>query len=187
MTPILGIWASQISGHLWAPAGAYDALATVTVPSGGAATVDFVGIPTGYKHLQIRGIARTTQAVSEPALYYRFNGDAGSNYSVHRLGGNGSSAYAQSSTSTTVIGNYGPAGANLASNIFGTNIFDVLDYANTNKNKTARLLTGLDYNGGGNVALCSGAWYNTSAITSISIFSDANFTQFTTFALYGVK
>ena len=34
--PILGIWASQISGKLWAPAGAYDALATVTVPAGGA-------------------------------------------------------------------------------------------------------------------------------------------------------
>ena len=29
--PILGVIASQISGHLFAPSGAYDSIATVTV------------------------------------------------------------------------------------------------------------------------------------------------------------
>lgn len=187
MSPILGIWASQISGRLWAPAGAYDALASVTVPSGGAATINFAGIPTGYKHLQIRAIARTTQAVSEPSLYYRFNSDTGTNYSNHRLAGSGSSAYAQSYTSANAIANYGPAGASMGANIFGTNIVDILDYANTSKNKTVRILSGVDSNGGGTVAMYSAAWYSTNAITSISIFSDNDFTQYSQFALYGVK
>jgi hypothetical protein len=48
--------ASQISGHLYdGPFGAYDSLATVTL-SADAASVTFAGIPSGYKHLQIRAI-----------------------------------------------------------------------------------------------------------------------------------
>jgi hypothetical protein len=46
MTPILGIMASQISGHLWEPQGAYDALSTVTL-SANASSVSFTGIPSG--------------------------------------------------------------------------------------------------------------------------------------------
>jgi hypothetical protein len=30
VSPILGIYASQISGHLFAPSGAYDSIATAT-------------------------------------------------------------------------------------------------------------------------------------------------------------
>jgi len=58
MSPILGIYASQITGHLnpFTPTGSYDALASYTVPSGGASTITFAGIPTGgqYTHLQLR-------------------------------------------------------------------------------------------------------------------------------------
>jgi hypothetical protein len=64
MTPLLtGVFASQISGHLTPPytlTGNYDALGTVTVPSGGLSSVTFAGIPqTGYSHLQVRIMAVT--------------------------------------------------------------------------------------------------------------------------------
>jgi hypothetical protein len=39
--PVLGIIASQMSGHLFAPSGAYDSIATTTVGSGGAASITF--------------------------------------------------------------------------------------------------------------------------------------------------
>ena len=63
MTPIIkGIVASGISGHLippYSPTGSYDALAVYTVPSGGASSIIFAGIPqSGYQHLQLRGIVR---------------------------------------------------------------------------------------------------------------------------------
>ena len=87
--PILGIMASQISGHLWAPEGAYDALSTVTL-STTTASIEFAGIPTGYKHLQVRGFAQCNRATyGTDDIKLRFNGDSGSNYSYHALRGTG--------------------------------------------------------------------------------------------------
>jgi molecular chaperone HtpG len=48
MTPILGIIASSFRSAA-GPDGAYDALATVTVPSGGLASITFAAIPNTYK------------------------------------------------------------------------------------------------------------------------------------------
>jgi hypothetical protein len=76
---------------------------------------------------------------------------------------------------------------------FGVSIVDILDYANTNKYKTVRVLSGVDFNGtlagyGGYVGPLSGNWRNTSAITSIKINAQTgNFTQYSQFALYGIK
>jgi hypothetical protein len=191
--PILGIMASQISGHLWAPAGAYDALATVTVPSGGLASVTFAGIPTGYKHLQIRSIARTSSGGYETVLLYRMNGDSTyTNYfGRHLLYGDGSSAAAAANNSSAFTGAAigTTAGGLTASNVFATTIVDILDYQNAYKNKTLRGLGGIDTNTGGTVSFASSLWLNTAAVSSISIvpYDGSSFAQYTQFALYGVK
>lgn len=192
MSPILGIWASQISGHLWQPAGAYDALATVTVPSGGAADITFAGIPTGYKHLQIRALAQTNRGASVDSLQFTFNSDTGSNYSWHTVQGDGSSASALAFATQTYarIGDGTIGGATGSGGYFGSGIIDILDYASTNKNKTIRGLTGVDLNGGGRVGLGSGLWQNSStAISSISIAPQGGtlFLQHSSFALYGIR
>ena len=195
MSPILtGVIASGISGNLtppWSPEGAYDALATVTVPSGGAANITFAGIPTGYKHLQIRSLTRSSEAATIGGIYMQMNNDTASNYSWHRLFGDGSSAQAgAASTTTWILCGIAPStNWSGTSNMFSANILDVLDYSSVVKNKTVRALTGVDVNGGGNIALHSGAWYNTStAVTSIT-FSPFNgsWQQYSQFALYGVK
>jgi hypothetical protein len=192
--PILGIMASQISGKLWAPAGAYDALATVTVPSGGAASVTFSGIPTGYKHLQVRYIVQTnrgTYGISEYAL--NFNGDTSSNYSYHELQGDGSGASGLGFANQTAIRGDGTIGTTTGGT-FGAGVLDILDYANTNKYKTTRMLEGVDINGtiagyGGRLALISGNWRNTNAITSMTFipYTGTLFSQYSQFALYGIK
>ena len=69
-------------------------------------------------------------------------------------------------------------------------IFDILDYTNTNKNTTTRALTGNETNGtaGQAILFSSGNWRNTAAITSILIYpSSGNFSQYSSFALYGIK
>jgi hypothetical protein len=67
-------------------------------------------------------------------------------------------------------------------------VIDVLDYGNSNKNKTIRSLAGFDNNGNGNIDLWSGAWYNTNAITSLVLTAvTTTFSVNSTFALYGVK
>ena len=176
----VGIYASQISGHLWAPSGSYDALATVTVPAGGVSSISFTGIPSGYKHLQLRMFHATTTNLDNVQM--QFNGDTGSNYSWHELYGSGSSAAAGSSTSTTFIRTL------LAFDAPASAVVDVLDYSSSTKNKTVRTITGVDDNGGGYIVLRSGLWMNTAAITSIVLSKqNYNFSQYSQIALYGVK
>ena len=77
-----------------------------------------------------------------------------------------------------------------ASSAFGPLVFDVLDYADTNKYKTGRSLFGSDGNGSGWIMLSSGNWRNTAAITTIQLRPSAGGNTFVTnssFALYGIK
>ena len=172
----------------WEPQGAFDALSTVTVPSGGLASLTFAAIPNTYKHLQIRAIAKDSQASASHSLRMQFNSDTGSNYTYHALTGDGSSASAGALTSQTnlfpgfVMGTTG-------TNVFAVSIHDILDYANVSKNKVIRTLSGVDNNGSGNIGLFSGLWINTNAINSVTILPAAstNFTEFSQFTLYGVK
>jgi hypothetical protein len=179
--PILGILAS--SRPAFELVGSYDSLATVTVPSGGAASITFAGIPQGYKHLQIR-YTNTTATVNQN-LVFQYNGDTGSNYAWHRLLGDGSSAIADSTASTTGM-TIGRSGGNSTS--FAGGVFDLLDYASTTKFKTARTLYGTDQNGSGLIFLASGLWQNLAAVNSITITpASSGFSQYSSFALYGVK
>lgn len=183
----LGIIASSISGRLWEPQGAYDALSTVTL-STNTASVTFAGIPQGYKHLQIRCTTRESLGSSFGGMYIRLNSDTGSNYAWHRVWGDGASTFAGASTSTTAqLGGIIATTTGTAS-VFSSAIIDVLDYT-ANKNKTMRSLTGLDYNGSGYVGLHSGLWMNTAPITSITINPDSgqNWQQYSQFTLYGVR
>lgn len=166
----------------WEPQGAYDALSTVTVGTA-VSTITFAGIPTGYKHLQIRALGKATASAY---LKTAFNGSA-TGYADHYIDGNGASATAGASTSATFITTFG-AIANTTANVFGVIIIDLLDYANTNKNKTMRALSGVDYNGSGNIDLSSGLWANTEAINQISFtLNTGNFAQHSQFTLYGVR
>lgn len=183
----------------WEPQGAYDALSTVTVPSGGVASVTFAGIPTGYKHLQIRGITQTnrTTYTTDNAYLSVGNGtiDTGANYSKHNLYSdfqNGSAVYADATTNATdacnIFTTTGVASA------FGGFVMDILDYADSNKYKTIRTLSGADANGtvagyNPSVGLASGSWRSFSAITTIRFtpLTGTLFNQHSQFTLYGVR
>lgn len=188
----VGIYASQISGHLWAPNGSYDALGTVTVGSTSVASIEFTGIPQGYKHLQVRFIGRCgVSGEYSQAVYMRANDDSGANYSRHSLGGNGTgSPYAGGAGSSTYayVG-YITGPASIASG-FGAGVIDFLDYSSQTKSKTIRSLTGYDRNGAGDLAIHSSSWYSTAPVTSLKFLVElagGSFTQYTQFALYGVK
>lgn len=183
MSPILGIYASQISGHLFAPSGAYDSIATTTVGAGGTSSITFSSIPSTYTHLQIRGLSLNSANVD---YVLRYNGDSGSNYRGHVLYGDGSSAIAANTFGGTYTGN--DIAFNSGTTYPVAFVTDILDYANTNKNKTLRGLYGTDANGSGQIVLISGLWMNTSAVTSITITAvSGTFSQYSSFALYGVK
>lgn len=188
LTDYTNMLAGNAVWNPWQPAGAFDALATVTVPSGGAASVTFAGIPTGYKHLQIRGIANNAETSGYNNQALRFNDDSANNYAVHYLAGNGSSASASAQTSGNKINDIFRIPPT-SSGIFGAFVVDILDYASTTKAKTVRSLNGGDSNGSGWIGLHSGLWFKTpEAITSMTFLSSSgNFGQYSQFALFGVK
>ena len=166
----------------------YEPISTYTVGSP-QASYTMSSIPATYTDLVL-----IIQATTISANYnLRLNGDTGSNYSWHNLQGDGSSATARNGTNQDQMYGNSAAGGGAPASDFGAMVVDVLDYANTNKYKTIRMLSGVDLNGtvagyGGIIELMSGSWRNTAAITSITILpSNPNFVEYSSFALYGVK
>ena len=187
MSLIIGILDS--GGAAAGAGGSYESIATVTVGSGGAANVTFSSIPADYNHLQIRFIARGNGS-SYQYLSIRYNSDSGNNYSDHFLQGDGSSASAGQVSGSSATRSDLTNATGSATSTFGAGVIDILDYKNTNKYKTTRGLTGIDQNGSGGVALGSGLWMSTSAITTIVIQvrgGTESFTEYSQFALYGIK
>lgn len=160
--------------------GQFESIATVTIGAGGASSASFNSIAGTYKHLQIRAMGSLTSGGGECKI--EFNGDTTvTNYYNHVLYGSGSTAAAASANNTSF-------GFQLDSAAVGGGVLDILDYANTNKYKTARNLSGNDTNGGGYITFRSGLWKNTNAITDITIRpASGNFAQYSQFALYGIK
>jgi len=193
MAPILGIWASSKS-TVAADTGAMFPLQVITVGSAGAASVEFTNIPNTYTHLQLRYTAQTnrgTYGIAEYAL--TFNSDTATNYGYHAVYGDGAGTTAIAYSTQNSIRGDGEIGTSTGGT-FGGGVLDILDYANTNKNKTVRWLGGVDINGtiagfGGRVGLFSGLWRSTSAITSVKLvpYTGSLFTQNSSFALYGIR
>lgn len=157
----------------------YESIATVTVGSGGSSQIDFTSIPSTFKHLQLRAYAKGSTNLYSPI---RFNGDSPTtNYKLHELYGNGTSVTSVADSNAYI------------NNILGTNfngvIMDILDYTSSNKNKTVRMLSGINNNGTGSVLFTSILWMNsTDAISSIRFtVNTGNFAEYSKFALYGIK
>lgn len=185
--PIIGITDSQkISKYL----GFYEPISTVN-PSG-TQTVTFNSIPSTYKHLQLRILSQQDYSTSSDFGWVNltFNGSS-SSYAGHWAQGPSSGtpgyyAYTSFGFIYTADSYLIPSSNN--SGIFGAAIIDIYDYASTAKNKTMRVMTGVDWNGGGMVRELSGVWQSTSAITSISFnASNGNLKSGSKFALYGIK
>jgi len=189
MSPIPGIVASQITGHL--VTNSFESIQTVTVGAGGQSSISFTSIPSTYKHLQVRWLGRQSGANTGYAVNLRINGTSSANYTYHRIRGNGSAASASAATSQTGIEVGATSAANSTAGMFGAGIIDILDYTDTNKYKTIRSLQGTDQNSStdSNIFFHSGfLTSSTSAVSQIDLIPDGtSFVQFSSFALYGVK
>ena len=163
---------------------AFESIATAT-GTGSSGTITFSSIPSTFKHLQVRANVIPTSAGNSTNL--RINNDTGGNYTRHRLYGTGTTVVADGAISQTQIN---LTGAGSGDTSYPTAIIiDILDYASTSKNKTVRIFSGIDKNGGADVSVNvqSGLWISTNAITQIDVISAANFGTASTFALYGIK
>jgi hypothetical protein len=185
--PILGV---VDSAKLKAPlSNSYESIATTTVGAGGSGTITFSSIPSTFKHLQIRVIARGNNADTFDSYYVRYNGDSADNYTHQSFQGDGSTITRTTSSTTNAIRGNDITGNTAAASIFGAGVLDIIDYSSTVKFKNGKLLGGVDRNGTGMIAFNTGYWRTTAAITSITITPvfGTLFVEYSSFALYGIK
>ena len=181
------------SGGAGGGGGAFESIATAT-GTGSSAVITFSSIPSTYKHLQIRGITKSTSALNQNTAEFTIalNGDTGSNYAIHRLTGDGTSVAASGGASTNYpsINLSVPRSDGSTPNTMGAVVIDLQDYTATTRNKTIRSFTGADQNGTGTygLGLFSSLWLNTAAVTSVSLtVASGSWTTSTVFSLYGIK
>jgi hypothetical protein len=189
-------YGSMLAGNPVFVDTAFESIATVTVGSGGSSSISFSSLPTNYKHLQLRYMARSNRGIATDAPIFRFNGNStSSNYAMHSLDGDGTSATAFAETSAAP-NNFGGmrfntiTAASASASIFGVGILDIFDYNSTDKKKTIRSLGGNDRNGSGSVELFSGFYLaNNDALTSFTItpYGGSSIVEYSHFALYGIK
>lgn len=161
-------------------------IATVTVGSGGAATMQFSSIPSTYTDLCVKVSARTDYASTNDNIKLSFNGST-SSFSARLLYGSGSAAGSSTISNNTdmVIVD----GANATSSTFGNGELYIPNYAGgTNKSYSADSVAETNATATF-MYLTAGLWSNTSAINSITMTPQggSNFVQYTTATLYGIS
>lgn len=165
-------------------------IASVTVGSGGASSIDFTSIPSTYTDLCLKFSIRTAYAGVYDILNVTFNGGgtyiASKNLYGLGSGGTGSDGY---TTGSSVYWAGYPQGNSTTSSTFGNNEIYIPNYAgSTNKSFSYDYV--VENNGSSAMTnMGAGLWSNTSAITSFSLSSanSSNFMQYSTATLYGIK
>ena len=163
-------------------------IASVTVGSGGASSIDFTSIPSTYTDLVVKLSGRLTSAAVTQTLTVQFNGST-SSYSSIQVRGNGTAASSVSNASGTDEINLGElTAATGTASTFGSLDLYVPNYAgSSNKSVSADAVS----ENNGTLAwsmLTAGLWSNTSAITSIKFLpSGGDFAQYSTAVLYGIN
>jgi hypothetical protein len=191
--PILFGTSASSNQQARADTGAMFPIFAATVGSAGAASITFSNIPSTYTHLQLRTFAKSNNSNANDlgGMNTQFNSDATNSYTFHFTYGTGSGSPVSSSsgataTSSIVMGFTNSN--NYPASTFSLNVIDIIDYKNTNKYKTVRVLGGVDGNGAGFSWLTSGAYNKNDAISSMTITPwSGSFMQYSSFALYGIK
>jgi hypothetical protein len=188
----LGVLAQAGAGGGGGAAGAYEWLETQVLSGNSTTSLSFSNLNSTYgstyQHLQLRIMTKLSSNSNLWELNLRFNGDTGNNYSAHRLIGDGSSVTSVATTGISYIRIMGSVGTAASSDSYTAMVIDILDPFETTKNKTIRALAGHSANFG-RIALNSGFWNSTSAVTSISLKNefDLTFASGSRFSLYGMR
>jgi len=163
----------------------FSKIASVTVGSGGASSIDFTSIPNIYTDLYLKVSLRATSAVG---LNVNFNGST-TGFSSLRLYGDGSSAGSDTHGSSAQIALIAGVNYNTyTANTFSSVDFYIPNYAGSN-NKSASSDSVNENNAStGLSSLGANLWSNSAAITSIAFtLGSGNFVQYSTATLYGIK
>ena len=169
----------------------FTKIASVSVGSGGASSIDFTSIPSTYTDLQVLISARgdVSSASNADDISIRLNNDSGANYSYRGLTGTGSTSGSFSLTGETQFTYIAFAGSsNSTANTFGNSSVYFPNYTSSSqKSLSADVVTEnnatLTY-----MRLNAGLWTGTAAINRMTLtIVGGNFVQYSTATLYGIN
>jgi hypothetical protein len=164
----------------------YQLIETVTVGSGGAASITFASIAADWTDLTIvASLRQNSRSAGNGGFVYKmtFNG-TNSSCSSRILRGSGSSVTSYSDTSIIFFG----TASDDSSNTFGSASLYVPNYASSNFKSVS--LDSVQENNGttAHSGIVAGLWSDTSPVTSIKLeglFADS-LVQYSTASLYGI-
>ena len=154
---------------------------TITVGSGGAASIEFTGIPGDGKDLILKMSGRNTYAAADRSIDFSFNGST-ADRTVVNLKGSGSAASSDTGISLSI-----QAATTTA------NTFTVIDFYFSNysgdTSKSVSIEQATENNATAVEALLMALnWNQTAAITSLGFsFGDGNWAEHSTASLYKIS
>ena len=171
-------------------ANTFTKIATVTVGSGGASSIDFNSIPQTYTDLCLKTSLRSPRTANWTDYPLLSVNSSTANQSVIWFNGNG--AAASSGTDTIfewICGSTGSGGTQWTANSFSNDEIYIPNYSSgTNKSMMGRFAVEQS-NATAYLSMHSWLRSSTAAITSLSITNQygLNWVQYSTATLYGVK
>ena len=170
----------------------YEAIATVTVGSGGAANIEFTSIPASYTDLYVLLSLRSDRAsTSGDNVRVTFNSDNNAIYSYRLLYGDGSSAGSASGSSEVQTRIQYASANNQTASTFGSLNMYIPNYTSSNAKSISSEGASENNATEAYMGLTAGLWNPSTqaAITSIKFvpFNGTNWRQYSTATLYGIK
>jgi hypothetical protein len=165
----------------------FTKIASVSVGSGGASSIDFTSIPSTYTDLCVyfSGRSNDTRASGGFACKLEFNGSS-SNLSSRWVRGSGS---AIANNTETIIAQIMSGASDDTANTFGNSSIYVSNYAGSNNKSVS--IDGVEETNGSTAysILSAGLWSSSAAITSVKILPIVAtlFVQYSTATLYGIS
>jgi hypothetical protein len=164
----------------------HNLIQTVTVGSGGAASIEFTSIPQTYTDLLVLYSLRGSQAQVYTQASLTFNASS-TGYYWRMLQGTGTSIGNQSVTNGSSIGGFNGTGSSATANTFGNLRLYIPNYSGS-QFKSCSINDVLETNASTTyMALVAGVWTNTNAITTITMTGLNNWVQHSSASLYGIS
>ena len=161
-------------------------IASVTVGSGGASSIDFTSIPSTYTDLCLKVSARSNKSgAGADWAKIAFNGVA-TNQTLRALYGSGSTA--GSYTDTAIYASTNSNSQTIST--FGNTEFYISNYAGSaNKSVSGDGTSETNASTNNDLILIAGLWSSTAAINQIGLtpFTGTAWLQYTTATLYGIS
>ena len=167
-------------------ANTFTKIASVTVGSGGAATMSFTSIPQTYTDLYLTISGRSAAAVFNSDIFANINGQTTAhNWKI--IIGTGTSVASQGSTADNGRVGIMPSATATGNTFSNTAVYYPNYTGSTQKSYSSDSV--MENNGTGAYSeLVAGINTNTTAISSITVASgNGNFVQYSTATLYGIK